>query len=140
MEAMVAVVVMGILLSISAKTSFKPFEPSYREAPVILMGCLNDERREVQENISFNQVKVEEGKITQWNEKRRLKKTVFLEDNMVIEFEGKKELSFLVENGFSFRVITGLNRSGRINFIRNGKYECYLMIHLGSSTMDLRLN
>ena len=50
MEAMVALVLIGIFISMSSKTSLRGFESSYREAPVIFMGCINEERRDSQES------------------------------------------------------------------------------------------
>ncbi|NLB20724.1 MAG: hypothetical protein GX829_07900 [Clostridium sp.] len=139
MEAMVALVLMGVILAMSSKSSFRGFESSHREAPVILMGCINEERRESQESRVSQQVKVESGKITHWNNQRRLKKTVFYDEDTTIEYEGMNYISFRLTGDCNFQISNASNQSGRINFIRNGKIESFLMIHLGSSTMDLRI-
>lgn len=139
LEVMVALTLMGILLGMSSRVSFRGFDGSYREAPVILMGCINEERRESQESRVSQQVKVEPGKITHWNNQRRLKKTVNYDEGTIIEYEGIRQISFRLTGDCNFQISNASNQSGRINFLRNGKIECYLMIHLGSSTMDLRI-
>ncbi len=139
MEAMVALVLIGIFISMSSKTSLRGFESSYREAPVIFMGCINEERRESQESRLTQQVKVESGKITHWNNQRRLKKTVYIDEDITIECKGKTYITFLLTGDGRIKILNESSSSGRINFLRQGKIEGHLMIHLGCSTMDLRV-
>lgn len=138
MEVMVVILLMGILIGITSKTSYRSFKSSPREAPIILMGCINEELREARESKKTMQVKVDQGEITHWNDKRKLKKTVFYDEDVTIDYEGKKYFTFRIHRNSYYDILLAKNQSGLIYFTRNGKMESQLMIHLGSSTMDLR--
>lgn len=139
MEMMIALTIMGILLSFTLKVPSSVLKSSQREAPVILMGCLNEELRNSMEFRINTQVIVQKGEIAQVVD-RKIKKRVVIDGELTIEYVNMKEerLTFGMNTDFTFRINGESNRSGRINFRRNQKVEGYLMIHFGSSTMDLR--
>ncbi len=135
---MIAITLMGILVSFSMKVPSKTLKISKKEAPVILMGCLNGELRESLESMKNSQLVVEKGMLVLRDENRRIKKTFFFDEEVRILYNGESELIFGMNTDFTFRINWNSNQSGRVNFYRNGKVESYLMIHLGSCTMDLR--
>ncbi len=135
---MIAIALMGILVSFTLKVPSKRVKISEKEAPVIFMGCLNEELRDSLESMTFNRISVEEGRFEHKDDQRRIKKTVFYDEDVKINYGGDPTLSFFTNLDFTFRINSSGGTSGRVNFFRNGKVESYLMIHLGGSTMDLR--
>ncbi len=138
LEVMICITLMGVLFSFSLKAPSGTLKSSKREAPIILMGCLNEELRDSLEIMRVNQLMVEKGQFVHRDVNRRMKKSVFYDEDVTVEYAGALFPTFGINTDFTFRINNKSNQSGRVNFLRNGKVECYLMIHLGSGTMDLR--
>lgn len=140
MEMMIALTLMGIFLSFTVKIPSGILKNSKKEAPIILMGCLNEEMREAIETMENTQLRVDTGRFEHRKNLRTRKRVLFDEEVKVrYQYSTRDQLVFGINTDFTFRINDASKASGPINFIRHGKIESELMIHFSNSTMDLRL-
>ena len=138
LEGMICVCIMGIFISMGSIRPLKAFSGSAEEAPVMLLGLLNEEMRESASTMKGSQIRTDGNYIFHVDHKQMVKKRIYMEKGLKIYYGSYFDPRFTSTTSFSFLINGTASQNGRISFYRNGKVERDIMVHLGTLTMDIR--
>lgn len=138
MEGMICVFILGIFIAMGSSRPPKGFLGSADEAPVMLLGLLNEEMRESASTMKGSQIRLDGNYLFHVDHKQVVKKRIYMEDGLKIYYGSYFDPRFTSTTSFSFLINGTASQSGRISFYRNGKVERDIMVHLGTLTMDIR--
>lgn len=138
MEGMICVFIMGIFIGMGSARPPKAFAGSAEEAPVMLLGLLNEEMRASASTMKGSQIRTDGNYVFHVDHRQLVKKRIYLEDGLKIYYGSNFDPRFTSSTSFSFLINGMASQSGRISFYRNGKVERDIMVHLGTLTMDIR--
>lgn len=137
-EAMIAVFLMGILLSMTAVNAPKTFHGSPEESPVILLGLLNEEMRSAAETLNSSQIRVNEQTIIHTNHNLVVTKRSRIDEHVRIYYGSTYNPRFRASTSSKFEINGKAAQSGAVYFYRDNKVESVIMIHVGTLAMDIR--
>ncbi len=135
---MICVFMMGILMVMGIVRPPEELSGSAEEAPVMLLGLLNEEMGESASTMKGSQIRTDGNYIFHVDHRQLVKKRIYLDDGLKISYGSYFDPRFTSTTSFSFLINGTAAQSGRISFYRNGRVEREIMIHLGTLTMDIR--
>lgn len=138
MEGMICVFIMGILIVMGSSGLPKEFSGSVEEAPVMLLGLINEEMRESASTMKGSQIRTDGNFVFHMNHKQVVTKRIYLDKGVRIFYGSYFDPKFTSTTNFSFLINGTGSQNGRISFYRNGILERDIMVHLGTLTMDIR--
>lgn len=138
LEGMICLFMMGILVAMGSSRPPKGFSGSEEEAPVMLLGLINEEMRESASTMKGSQIRTDGNYIFHVDHRQVVKKRIYMDEGLKISYGSYFDPRFTSTTSFSFLINGTAAKSGRISFYRNGKVECDIMVHLGTLTMDIR--
>ncbi len=138
LEALIAILLMGLLVLMTSSKSPKRYYRSPEESPVILLGLLNEEMRGAAEKMSFNQIRVNEQALIHSNHRLAITKRSYIDEGVRIMYGSTFNPRFKTSTSFNYEIDGKVAQSGKIYFYRDHKVESVIMIHFGTFTMDVR--
>lgn len=138
LELLIGMMIVGILFSMGSLRLPKGFSGSEEEAPVIFLGALNESMRMAMMTNTNQRLNLREHQMNLHESAFSIRKRLTMEVGTSVRYFQVLDPSIQVEPKYIFHCAGSSERSGKVYFRKDGVTRGYLMIHVGTMTLDYR--